>query len=543
MRGRPYGRRRLNTHGELVRTAIALGCWLFTALAVARVLHAIIEPDALASLADDSSNYLVMARCLSPWSGPGAAELSVCSQQYFPAGFPLLLGLVGAGGSLPLAHLVVLCVFFISLPCVWVHASSVLRSPMLAHVLVACFAVLPGSLLGLQGILSESWYLLLTSCFFLFLVRGGDAVRQSRLRATVMGGVLGLLVSTRSIGILLMFAVFATLARTAVMRFRGDRRDSRVSWSIPVVAVVVAGAIHLLFPPARTPRDYGAIWGNLLQSMEDLPGYLTAQSMALAQAWASYIALYWTDDRPVVWVAMSGLLALALAGLIWRLLRNELDAWYVAAYLLVLALWPFPGQMLRFLFPVMPLLMLQGAWLLVELARSNPRTRLLGWLAPALLLSVAIPAHAFLLGRAELAHAQGLNPVYEWLRKPGAEDARRELGLQNAMMADLGMLSRTVAADAVVAFYEPSYIALLAGRRAVELPFPVDEIAWRQIHNAGASHVLLTRMHPRLSRSTINGLALAAAPPPNAQLLWCSREPLQGLETSCLYQLHPRAAH
>ncbi|MFN9288258.1 MAG: hypothetical protein ACK6EB_09295, partial [Planctomyces sp.] len=117
-----------------IRSVVTLVCWLLPGFAAFRVLHAIIVPDALASLADDSSNYLVMARCLSPWSGPGAAELSVCSQQYFPAGFPLLLGLVGAGGSLPLAHLVVLCVFFISLPCVWVHASSVLRSPMLAHV-------------------------------------------------------------------------------------------------------------------------------------------------------------------------------------------------------------------------------------------------------------------------------------------------------------------------------------------------------------------------------------------------------------------------
>ena len=517
---------------------LSWGCWLLVAFLSARVLRAIIMPDALASIADDSSNYLVMARCLSPWSDPGVAALSVCDQQYFPAGFPLLLGMTGAGSSLPLAHTMVLAAFLASLPLLWIHASRVLRSPLLAHAVVMGFALLPGTLLGLQGILSETWYLLLVSVV-LFLFSRDEAAIPSRLDAVTAGGALGLLVSVRSIGIVMLLA---WVARVLVSRLRGGHQRQG-AWTVLAVAITVAGAIRLLFPPARTSHDYRAVWGTLLQSVQDLPGYLAAQTLALAQAWASYIALYWTDDRPVVWVAMSGLLAVALAGLLWRLLRNELDAWYVTAYLCVLALWPYPGQMLRFLFPVMPLLMLQGAWLIVELARNCPRAAMAGLLAPALLLSVALPAHAFLLGRAELARAGGMNPVYEWLRKPGAEEARRELGLQNAMMADLGGLRSTLPADAVVAFYEPSYVALLAGKRAVPLPFPVDEAAWQSARDAGATHVLLTRIHPRLSRPTINGLAVAVAAPPGAQLLRCSRESLQGLDASCLYQLPSRAAH
>ena len=517
---------------------LSWGCWLLVAFLSARVLRAIIMPDALASIADDSSNYLVMARCLSPWSDPGVAALSVCDQQYFPAGFPLLLGMTGAGSSLPLAHTMVLAAFLASLPLLWIHASRVLGSPLLAHAVVMGFALLPGTLLGLQGILSETWYLLLVSVV-LFLFSRDEAAIPSRLDAVTAGGALGLLVSVRSIGIVM---VLAWLARVLVSRLLGGHQRQG-TWTVLAVAITVAGAIRLLFPPARTSHDYRAVWGTLLQSVQDLPGYLAAQTLALAQAWASYIALYWTDDRPVVWLAMSALLAVALAGLLWRLLRNELDAWYVTAYLCVLALWPYPGQMLRFLFPVMPLLMLQGAWLIVELARNCPRAAIAGLLAPALLLSVALPAHAFLLGRAELARAGGMNPVYEWLRKPGAEEARRELGLQNAMMADLGGLRSTLPADAVVAFYEPSYVALLAGKRAVPLPFPVDEAAWQSARDAGATHVLLTRIHPRLSRPTINGLAVAVAAPPGAQLLRCSRESLQGLDASCLYQLPSRAAH
>jgi hypothetical protein len=166
---------------------------LLVAFLSARVLRAIIMPDALASIADDSSNYLVMARCLSPWSDPGVAALSVCDQQYFPAGFPLLLGMTGAGSSLPLAHTMVLAAFLASLPLLWIHASRVLGSPLLAHAVVMGFALLPGTLLGLQGILSETWYLLLVSVV-LFLFSRDEAAIPSRLDAVTAGGALGLLV-------------------------------------------------------------------------------------------------------------------------------------------------------------------------------------------------------------------------------------------------------------------------------------------------------------------------------------------------------------
>ncbi len=500
---------------------------------IARVLHAIIEPSALASIADDSSNYLVMARCFSPWSEPTAVTLSVCGQQYFPAGFPLLLALAGAEQSFAVAHLVVIGVFFAGLPLLWAQAAAVLRSRWLAQLVVMCFALLPGTLLGLQGILSESWYLFLSAAFFFLM--GESAQPATARRAAAAGAVLGLMIGVRSIGMVMLLAM---LARFAVQQLRGTR-DTHPAWIVPGAAVAVAALLRILFPPASTANDYGAIWAGLLGSPQDVPGYLAGQFAALTQSWASFIALYWTDDRPLVWIAMLGLLVIVFAGLTLRLLSNRLDAWYVAGYLGVLLIWPFPGQMLRFLFPVMPLMLLQGAWLLVELARRRPSLRLVPWLAPALILAVSVPAQAFLIGRADLAHAKGLNPVYEWLRKPGADEARRELGLQNRIFEDLRELGSSLPGDAVVAFYEPSYVALIANRRALLLPYPADARAWRLAYEAGATHVLLSRIHPRLSRTAIDGLAVSGALPPQAELLGCSREPLQDLPASCLYALHP----
>ena len=189
------------------------------------------------------------------------------------------------------------------------------------------------------------------------------------------------------------------------------------------------------------------------------------------------------------------------------------------------------------LFRSMPVLLLHGAWFLAEQIRGYPQARLAAWFAPALMLAVALPSHAFLLGRANLARDMGMVPVYEWLRKPDADDARRELGLQNAIFSEFTDLGLHLPEGAVVAFYEPSYVPLLAHRSGVPLSYPVDDEGLASAARAGASHVLLTRIHPRMSRASIDGLAMPGTLPARLDLIGCGRERLGGAQASCLYSL------
>jgi hypothetical protein len=485
---------------------------------------------ALASLADDSSNYLAMARCVSPWGADDIAALSVCQQQYFPWGFPLLLGLLGLAHSLPLAHAAVIAAFLASLPCLWRHAALVLHSRALAHVLMMFCVVLPGTLLGLQGILSESWYLLLSAAF---IAGHSDAVDRRPVSACLAGILLGLVVTSRSIGLVLPAAV---LVRAVVTRLRSGRVPPGTWLELGACAAVLA-LFSMLTPERVEVRGYGAIWDELFASPQGLVDYLGAQVGGLTESWASFIALYWSDERPLTWASMMFVLAISLGGVALRLVANRLDALYVAGYLAVLLVWPYPGQMFRFLFPIMPFLLLNGAWLLVIISRRYERLRLPLWIVPGLVAALALPSHAFLMGRAELAREDGLSPVYEWYRKPALVEARRELGLQNRIFADFAELDRSLPGGAVVGFYEPSYVTVLSARKSVPLPYPVDANTWRTAREAGATHVFLTRIHPRLSRSGIDGLAIVGRPPRDAELMWCSRESLQGLPASCLYAL------
>src|SRR3972149_10516568 len=82
--------------------AVGLLTSIFGAIAARFVWHPV-----LASFADDSVSYLVMAQVFSPWQAaiPPVAE-AFSHEAFYPPLFPALLGLLGAAHDTALAHAV-----------------------------------------------------------------------------------------------------------------------------------------------------------------------------------------------------------------------------------------------------------------------------------------------------------------------------------------------------------------------------------------------------------------------------------------------------
>ena len=485
--------------------------------------------DSLTSISDDSSNYLVMARHFSPWAAENDAVRSVWPLQYFPPLFPLVLAISGAAHSLLAAHALVAALGALSLGAMYL----LLAREMGLHARVAMatallVALLPGFLLGLQGVLSEALYLVLS---LLYLAHARSGARMGALLALLLGGAM----LTRSAGFVLLLAAGASAAFSMVR----DRRAALRQATAVAAALLIYQLVMSLWGP-RASGEYARIWQGLAEhggqgSGAAAAAYLAAQARALLESWLAFFVVYWRDDSPLAPAIALVAGSLALCGMLLRLRANCVDAWYAAGSLLLLLLWPYPGQMLRLVFPLVPILLAQAAWFIALGARWNPVGRYL-FAGAGLLMALAIlPPHAYLQGRLTLARERGLVPVYEWLRKPDMAAARRELGLQNQMLADFARLRVEVAADRTVAYYEPSCIALLAERRAVHLSMPFDP----EELTGEADYALITAIHPRQSRASVDGLALAPTAAA-ASLLWCSHEALDGRPASCLFRLRER---
>ncbi len=449
----------------------------------------------LASFADDSASYLVMAQVLSPWqpASPAVAEAFV-REAFYPPLFPLLLGLAGAGGHVALAHALTALLLAACLPALYRLGMLWLGERWAAAAATLTTALLPSLWIHVKGVLSEPLFSLL-----LLLILW--AIESGRRRPLLLALLMAALALTRTVGL----SVVAAYALHALSR-RGASWRERAQCAWPALAAIAAyAAWALLLRPAGTSDDYMRIvleraHGMLIASspLAALGVSLVRQANALGEAWIGALMLFWVQGRAVPAVLASLLGIVALAGLGVRLAQGKVDAWMLGAYLGTFLLWPFYDQMTRFLFPALPVLVLYAFWALAALARAAGRR---AGAAPALLAlifaSISVPALAFIHQRAGAGgpYAQ----ITDWYRTPDLDRARARAQVQLDLLADMNAIRRLTLPQDQVMWVTPSYIALLAERRGV--PAPDAELGperYREaVDKARPDYLFLSLYHPR----------------------------------------------
>ncbi len=466
--------------------AFALACSLF------------VWQTTLATFADDSVSYLVMAQVFSPYqaASPGVAA-AFAREAYYPPLFPLVLALGGAAHHLAWAHALTALLLAASLPFAYLLGIRWLGSRGAALAAVACIALLPSLWINTKGILSEPLFcLLLVATYCVLEMEEGGSAAICKL-----GLLMAAMALTRTAA-LPMIAVYALwmLAR------RGTPLASRVRSAAPAFAAFAAYGLWVLLRPSQTEDDYARIVLERGQGFFDGPGgfwaalaaSLARQANAIVEGWAGSLLLYWVEGRPARFALASFVGVLALAGLAIRLARGRADGWMTAAYLATLLAWPFHEQMERFLFPALPVLVLYAFLAAGEAMRAMSRPPALAHaLLAGLLLTLALPAMAFIHQRAQ---APGrVAEITDWYRAPDLERARRRSQTQLDLFDDMQAIrALTRPADRIM-WVVPSYVALLAGRPGIPAPDPgLAPEAYREaVRRSGADYVFLSRYHPR----------------------------------------------
>ena len=235
---------------------------------------------------------------------------------------------------------------------------------------------------------------------------------------------------------------------------------------------------------------------------------------------------------------------LALYGLLSRLLRNRLDAWYALLHLLILLVWPYPGQLNRFVYALLPLLLVYGVAALLDIERTAGaavRRNRMPAVAIAAALAVVLPSLAFLAGRAAYRTkipGMDFTRVADFYRIPELARAEGIALRHEALRLDMGRIRASTEPDAVVMWYKPDYVALLAGRRAVAYPEAREAAAlYREIARAGPDYLFLSRLHPRDTRESTDGLAPLRLLGAIGRPVWLNRAPEGGELLSVLLRV------
>lgn len=448
----------------------------------------------LATFADDSVSYLVMAQVFSPYGAATPAVAAAFAREaFYPPLFPAVLALAGGAHHFAWAHALVALLLAAALPLAYRLGVRWLDSRGAALAALACIALAPSLWINSKGILSETLFCLLLVSVFLHLER-------EKPNAWIVGTFLAALALTRTAALPMigMYGLWA-LARPGGLR-------ARLQALAPALAALAAYGLWVVVQPAHTEGGYASILSEKGQGLLGGPGgigtalawSLARQANAIAEGWAGSLLVYWVDGQPLRFALASAVGLLALGGMALRMRRGRADGWMTAAYLGTLLAWPFYEQMERFLFPLLPVLILYAFLAAgVALRAASRKPALAHTLLAALVLTLVLPAAAFLFQRAQVGGR--VAEISDWYRVPDVRRARLRSEVHLQLMDDMRAIRELTPPQARVMWVAPAYVALLADRRGLAAPDArLGAEAYRDaVRASGADYVFLSRYHPR----------------------------------------------
>lgn len=379
------------------RHGAALALLIMLALAYAWLgIH-----DGLGSLKGDSLIYLGTARHYAPYWPEDAFAAGWAAVTQFPPLYALVLMCSGGAADFRIAHgVTALClVAGFATFYVWLLRLGIGRGR--AACAVGVLAVAPGTVLQSFYLHPEGLYVALVFMALIALSLA-DTTRRSRwFWAAAAATALAIL--TRTVGVALVPALAFALLRARP-----------AGWPAMLALALLPGlAWSVLHDP---PASYADLLRDRYAGVP--PAEMVQAVGASVRASAEGLASNLYQNAHLGWLAW--LLGIAGgAALLKRAVAREPDAAYVAAYLAMLAVWPFPQEALRLTWVVVPFLLGYVLWLCQRAALRLPEARaqlrpVLAWMPLAALALAMLPEVLLLAHRASHPLAQA-RPAYRHL--------------------------------------------------------------------------------------------------------------------------------
>ena len=403
----------------------------------------------------DSAIYLMMADALSPYQAADKGLYTWLLSEYpFPPLFPLLLGFTGGGSMAPLpSYLVSTLMLLVALWLFYLWGRQVLGSGLATLMAVMIFALLPGTLNQLMVIQSEHLYLALVIAGFLLLQH-----EHYRNPGYAVALLFGLAAITRTIGVLAILTLVLHLWR------RHGLLKTIMPTLVSILPLAIWSGYKFLYVESE---GYISIFSAGMHG-DFLSNILTQFNVNMQLMWLYWVRGFDIALSPYSFSAVAIVTLFMLYGFLVRLVRRHPDAIYLCGYLLVLLVWPYPAQLERFIFVMMPFAIIYGLYALVHI-QSWLGSNVLHVAMPAyglVMLLVMAPTLAVMWSR--YISADGVSPEQarsiQWLQAP---DTGKVVSSQNTMQRIYRFMQRArhhVPRDDCILSTTPAYLMLHSGR-------------------------------------------------------------------------------
>jgi hypothetical protein len=408
----------------------------------------------MGEFANDGPNYLMMAR---HFADPGARgiDAQVAAVSRFPPLYPLLLAWCGAAADLNRAHAVTTAAFLLALVALyaWLRRQGLSAAAGAFGVLLC--ALLPQSWLFGLTVQSEYLYLLWSLLALLMLSRWGENRRREVLYAAALAVAASVL--TRTIGV-------ALLVPLAVAAWRAPRRTGLFALGIALAPVLTWHALHR--PAHSYQSEFALIYGRA--PLQLLLGQIGRELPALHKAWLENFG-----SVAVLALVMTAFGLLCLAATLWRARRLLPDPVYLLVYGAILLVWPFPEEATRFVWVIVPLLVVQPLLVLAEFRQPGavaPVPAVAPAITATLILVAVMPGLLRAVQRYESSSPLPDARTYTSWYKPDPAEAEQEVRAEIVLAQDLRQIESRVPAQDCVLSVRPDLVNFYGRRRAVSVP-------------------------------------------------------------------------
>jgi hypothetical protein len=424
--------------------------------------------DTLTELGGDSATYMLMGRALSPFVAPDPNLAAAVAGSTYPPLFPLLIGLLG--GSFVAAHAIVIAALVLSFGLLYRLLRAQGFDTAMAAVAVLLFAAMPGTYLLALNIWSENAYLALSLLALLALEsepRDDFESGSHRWWIAAIAAAAAIMVRTAGLPLLATFSLFTV---------RGRPRH----WPWLIVAAWLPFLAWMLVSRLRGGGGGQYAQQLVAQYGHDPLGHLYTQLQvefhALGYAWLTAWLGFAAPPSLILLVQAFGVLC--IAGCLLRLVHGYVDACYVVLYLLMLLIWPWPGEAPRLLYVILPLVLACGLQIVQSLAVALPGST--GVIRTALIVMLALPLLPGVLVTAKqrLAPAPaGLEVIRHIAGYYGSDpfEERYTAYAQARIIGDLRTLSTVVPPQDCIFQIKAPVAQLLSDRRSIAPPLPATD--------------------------------------------------------------------
>lgn len=415
----------------------------------------------LATFGGDNAVYLMTAESYSPYFSHSHVAQFFADHSQYPPLFPLFLAFLGGGKNILVSHVITTTFLVAALPVFYLLLKTQGLGGWKSVTLATLFAILPGTYMEALDILSENLFLLLTLTALLFVTLAESSAAPAKwLWAAALAIVAACLTRSAGIALAVAFGIYLWLNR------------------VPGKMILAGAAILPMFlwqafgqGPGRS--DY---YRSLAQKfshhpLQSLRSQVGVEMHALAYGWLKNFI----NARYAIWaIGLIGLLC--LAGTVHRLSKKRLDGIYVALYLALILIWPFPAEAIRFVFVILPILLMQGVLLATNATRPIAAKAPLARTVPAAVLLIpallAAPTLLLTIQRFQTPLPPNLEAYKHtsgWYA-PDPRKAANQIQFSAAFEGSFAPVKRVVPPGACILSIKPPIVGYLANRMSAAPP-------------------------------------------------------------------------